>query len=81
MEPESNFNSLPHEITLEVIHGQELNTTPTGLHMVNDEIDILQPKSDASFHPAPNFSAVNDEIANLPKPLKKGRNKQKTISH
>jgi len=40
MEPESQFCTLPNEINLEVIHGQESGSPPPEFNKVGDEINI-----------------------------------------
>ena len=40
MDPESQFCTLPHEINLEVIHGQESGSPPPEMSAIEDEIAI-----------------------------------------
>ena len=66
LEPESQFEVLPHEINLEVIYDQEPGSPLPELETVEDEVDIQQFTSDSSHHPAPLFSEVHDEISYAP---------------
>ena len=83
LEPESNFEVLPPEINLEIIHGQQPGSPPPELGTVDDEIDIQQFDSDLSPHPAPLFHEVQDEIdcapahSNIEKAQNKKPNKSK----
>ena len=61
MEPESQFCTLPNEITLEIIHGQESGDLPPELNQVEDEIDIQQFTSDPPQQDNPRLK-VYDEI-------------------
>ena len=61
MEPESQFCTLPNEITLEIIHGQESGDPPPGLNQVDDEIDMQQFTSDLPQQDNPLLD-VQDEI-------------------
>ena len=60
-EPESQFYSLPHEINLEVIHGQESGSPPPEMNVIEDEIDIQQITSESPHQTNP-LHNVQDEI-------------------
>ena len=61
MEPESQFCTLPNEINLEIIHGQESDSPPPDFNQVEDEIDIQQITSE-SPHQINHLHNVQDEI-------------------
>ena len=61
MEPESQFCTLPNEINLEVIHGQESDNPPPAFNQVEDEIDIQHITSEAPQQDNPLLN-VHDEI-------------------
>ena len=61
MEPESQFFTLPNEITLEIIHSQESGDPPPELNQVEDEIDTQQFTSDPPQQDNPLLD-VHDEI-------------------
>ena len=71
IDPESNFSFLPHEITLEVLHGQEPSSPPPELNTVHDEIEVQHPTSEHSHHQDPAFTEIKDEIDCLNGPLHK----------
>ena len=84
IDSESQFCTLPHEINLEVIHGQEPGTPPPEMIVIEDEIDIQQITSESphqinplhnvqdEINLAPNISSM-DKIFNT-KPNKKQTN-------
>ena len=61
MEPESQFCTLPNEINLEVIHGQESGSPPPEMNKIEDEIDIPQVTSESPQQTNPLLN-VQDEI-------------------
>ena len=61
MEPESQFCTLPNEINLEIIHGQESDSPPPDFNQVEDEIDIQQITSETPQQDNPLLN-VQDEI-------------------
>merc|ERR1712105_248510 len=61
MEPESQFCTLPNEITLEIIHGQESGDPSPILNQVDDENDIQQFTNETPQLGNP-FLDIHDEI-------------------
>ena len=64
MLPESQFGILPHEINLDVVHGQEPGSPPPRLIAVEDAIDIQQITSDSPYH-----TPLHDEMRSILHPI------------